>query len=54
LNLNVETGEPDDKDGEGEVKRVENSVVASYDDLPTPPPEENDEPVVKSVDDEIF
>jgi len=54
INLNVETGEPDDGENGGEERKVESSVVKGYDDLPEPPPEVTQEPVVKTVDDEIF
>ena len=55
INLNVETGEPDDEKGDEEQK-TENSAVKEYEDLPEQPIEEQlpEEPVIKSVDDEIF
>ena len=51
LNLNEETGEIDD---ENASTTQTTATVQGYDDLPEPPPEDFDEPVVKSVDDEIF
>jgi replicative DNA helicase len=57
LNLNEDTGEPD---GDAEDGRANKKVVVKeYEDLPVPPPENYDEPnydepIIKSVDDEIF
>ncbi len=54
LNLNEETGEPDDEDGEKKVDaKVEGyEPLPPAEDFPQPPPEE--EPIFKTVDDEIF
>ncbi len=55
INLNEETGEPDDEAGDNVIKSHESKpVVSGYDDLPTPPPIEQTPPVAESVDDEIF
>lgn len=55
LNLNEETGEIDDSDADN-TKPVNNAVVSGYEDLPEPPeaPPFEEQPTVKSVDDEIF
>ncbi len=53
INLNEETGEPDDEAGDTIIKAHGGKVSTSeYEELPTPPPVENDQP--KSVDEEIF
>lgn len=60
INLNEETGEPDDESGDTIIKAHDGKVtVSEYDDLPTPPPVEEapfeqEVPQIKSVDDEIF
>ena len=61
INLNEETGEPDDESGDTIIKAYDGKVtVSEYDDLPTPPPSEEEVPfeqeptIVVSVDDEIF
>ena len=58
LNLNEETGEPDE---DGTASKVTKPVatVTGYEDLPEAPPEEQEPieeqaPIIKSVDDEIF
>jgi replicative DNA helicase len=52
INLNEETGEPDDEAGDTIIKASGDKVtVTEYEDLPEPPPEEQ-EPT--TVDDEIF
>ncbi len=53
INLNEETGEPDDEAGDTIVKSQGGNVsVSAYEDLPEPPPVETAPPA--SVDDEIF
>ena len=54
INLNEETGEIEGDDEENGGIREERVAVKGYEDLPEPPPETEDEPIVKSVDDEIF
>ena len=49
LNLNEETGEPDE-DGTESPAAKPVATVSGYEDLPEAPPE-NEEPIVKSVDD---
>ena len=51
LNLNNDTGEPVAEGEQAALQRTRE--VSGLDDLPEPPPEEN-EPPVKSIDDEIF
>ena len=56
VNLNEETGEPDD-DGEQRPSEPKAVKVSGYEDLPAPPHEEDmsePEQAFKSVDDEIF
>ncbi len=53
INLNEETGEPDDEEGDNVIKSNQASAsVKGYEDLPLPPPIEEAPP--QSVDDEIF
>ncbi len=52
LNLNEDTGEPDGEVNDG--KEAFKVAVKEYEDLPLPPPEDEEEPIIKSVDDEIF
>ncbi len=53
INLNEETGEPDDEEGDTVITGSgEKVVVGDYEDLP--PQQEKETEVVKSVDDEIF
>ena len=58
INLNDETGEPEDEVGDTIVKSQGGKVsIQGYEDLPEPPIEDNDsqfEPQISSVDDEIF
>ena len=58
LNLNEETGEPDE-DGTASQVAKPVATVTGYEDLPEAPPEEQEPieeqaPIIKSVDDEIF
>ncbi len=59
LNLNEETGEIDDV-GNEQRQRVESAAAKAYEDLPEPPPADEDtqdfydQPAPMSVDDEIF
>ncbi len=58
LNLNEETGEPDEYQGGQTPKAKASAVGMGYEDLPAPPPEQPEDDfssdIVKSVDDEIF
>jgi len=56
VNLNEETGEPDEN-GEQRPSTTQSVKVSGYEDLPEPPPAEDDvmpEQAFKTVDDEIF
>ena len=52
VNLNRDTGEPAD----GETASAQTSVGGAnvFPDLPEPPPETEEQPIIKSIDDEIF
>ncbi|MBQ3046490.1 MAG: replicative DNA helicase [Clostridia bacterium] len=54
INLNRDTGEPEDNGTLTETPKVNNAAVKEFEDLPEPPPEDFDAPPIKSVDDEIF
>ena len=52
LNLNEDTGEPDDKQSGEQAPTVK--VSSEYEDLPEAPPQEEQPAIIKSVDDELF
>ncbi len=54
VNLNEETGEPDGEVANANEVKRESVAVKDYEDLPTPPPEQEPEHIAKSVDEEIF
>ena len=54
LNLNEETGEPDGDDDENAKKPQVNASSLGYEDLPEPPPYEEEYSAPETVDDEIF
>ncbi len=55
INLNEETGEPEDEQSERATVRINKDAVSEYEDLPVQEQQSTTElPTVKSVDDEIF
>ena len=57
INLNEETGEIEDEQGESVRVRINASATKEYEDLPVQEPPKNNleqSPIIKSVDDEIF